>query len=673
MNPTVNDLLPVNPGAMAAASMSLSKVDKIDPDEAALVAQWRTRLEQAYGHDKVARDRYNDDRRVARGDTKWLVDTNLIGAILEVLESFVYAKDPDFEVSVSESVNNTRGKTLRDVTETQRIVVSRLLRDASLKRKGRRWVRSAQTVGAGWLKPSLSTRTERDPIVVSEINSLKENLARLQVLEDNLADGEVGDEGAARAEIQANITAAEAKLERQVANGIVLDVFPCDDVQVSPECGELVNYLDAPWIRFRSYKSKQEAQAITGWSAAQVSLANVYSQRIRADSEKNGGTTGNNKQQDWIRVTDAKSESHDGFVAMEEVWSKRDGVVYTLIDGINDRWARAPYAPITGSRFYDGFLLGFHYIDGERHPQSDVHQLKRLQDEYGRTRSNFAEHRKRSIPLTVWDAAELDATELKKITSAEALEHVAVTFSGATNNNMQNRMYRFSGAQIDPAQYTTQPITTDMEKMSGAQDAMQSGVAVEKTATEANIQNTGFGARIGSRRDELEGVLADLGLWVLQVAMQKLPIEEVIRIAGPDAVWPELSVDEVMSAFEVNVKAGSTGRPNKDAKRQAWSTAMPLIEKMITVIGNFRSQGPQMEWAVKPYLAMMETTFELLEMTDDVERYLPMPPPPPPPNPVADMIAQATGAEPAAPPMQPVLGDQGSAPAPNPATAGIPA
>lgn len=647
----------------------------VDEDAKQLMAQWRTRLDQAWNHDEYARKRYIDDRRVARGDTEWLVDTNLVGAILEILESFVYAKDPEFEVRVSESVNNSRGKMLGEFTETARIVVSRLLRDAGFKRQGRRWVRAAQTVGAGWLKPSLSTRTLRDPIVESQINSLQENLKRLEVLEANLAEGEVGDEEAARAEIAANITALEAKLEREVPNGLALDLFAADDVQVSPECGELANYLQAPWIRFRTYKSKVEAQAITGWNADTIGKANVYTQRLRTGNEQSG-LSGGSEQQAWIRTTDASAQTADGFVAIEEIWSKRDGVVYTMIDGITDQWARAPFAPLTGSRFYDGFLLGFHYIDGERHPQSDVFQLKKLQDEYGRTRSNFAEHRKRAVPYTIWDAGEVPAPEMDKINSAEALENIAVNFA-TPGTPIQNKYFRVPSTQIDPAMYTTQPITTDMEKVSGAQDAMQSGVSIEKTATEAQIQNTGFTARIGGRRDEFETVLSEIGLFVLQLALQGLPEEEVVKIAGTEAVWPKLSVDEVMSAFDVEVRAGSTGKPNLQADRNAWSTLLPLVEKMITVIGNFRSQGPQMEWAAAPYVEMLTTTFLLLGNKDDVEKYLPHPPPPAPPDPLAGIVAALGGGQGESPPspglagpMAPIMDAIGT-PSGTPAPTGI--
>lgn len=626
-----NNILTPDAGAVAAADHAMVKAG-IDPDQARFVERWHNRYEQARVHDKDARDRYDVDRKYARGETDWLVDTNLLGAILEILASFTYAKDPDFEVKVGESVGNSRAARLGDVTETLRISVSKLLRRAGLKAKCKRLVRSAQTVGAGWLKPALITKQVRlnDTIIQGQINSLRENLLAVATLEQNIADDEVPDQGAAKAELEAKIKALEAKLERTVAEGFALDFFAPDDVQVAPDCGELCNYLDASWIAYRTYKSKDEAQGITGWPAEKLRGANIYTQRVRAGNGNDTTSTTNSRQNEWIRVTDAHAEAPEGFVCFIEIWSKVDGMVYTMIDGIKTCWAKEPFAPLTGSRFYDGFLLGFHWIDGERHPQSDVQQLRKLQDEYGRTRSNFAVARRRNIPKTVWDAGAMPTDEVKKINDAEAFENVAVNF--LEPGQMQQRYVRLGGDSLDPALYDTRAITTDMEKVSGAQDAMQSGVSVEKTATEAQIQNTGFGARIGSRRDELEEVLAELALWTAQVSLQALGSDIIVRLAGEDAVWPKLTVDEVMEAFEIEVKAGSTGKPNRQADQAAWGIVLPLIEKMAAAIGNFRTKG--MEWAAEPYIAMLKRTLQLHDMVDDIEKYLPKPPP-------VDPLAQA--------------------------------
>lgn len=625
--PTDDQAMLTDPGVVAAAKAAAlqQQTDEEACKKRESIKRWREDLRQGMEHDKAARERYLKDRKVAAGHTKWLVDTNLVGAIIEILMAFIYAKNPDICVEIAESVGDTRTKKYADMTRTLEIVISRLLKDAGLKRKAKKWVRATMTIGAGWLKCAMQTRTEVDALVQNELNDLKQQLDNIQaiqaILDENSAD--YATQSTLRVQLEANMTALQAKLERQIATGLVLDVIPADDIQVSPECGELENYLDAPWLRVRFYKSTEEVLAMTGWTPQKLRTANRYHQRPRPHNANDAGGNVTSPQLQWVRANDANTESPSGFLLVEEIQCKRDGVVYTLVDGVDDEWAREPYAPRQSSRFYDLFLLAFHYIDGERHPQSDVQQLASLQDEYGRTRSNFAEHRKRAVPNTIVNGNEVPENELNKITKSTVGEYVAIDFKG---DDIRKAFTPKQYPQFDPALYNTQPITTDMEKVSGAQDAMQSGVAVEKTATEAEIQNNGFGARIGTRKDELEDVLADLALHVAEIAMQTLDEAFVIRIAGENAVWPQLAVDDILYGFDVSIRAGSTGRPNTAQRRQSWQALLPLLEKIITIIGNFQTQ-PNMAWAAQPYIELLHHTADVVGEKFDIDKLIPTPPP----------------------------------------------
>jgi hypothetical protein len=614
-----------------------------DAQVAQLVDSWAKKIEHGQKFERNTYKQYEDDRRVARGDTDWQVDTNLVGAILEILCAFIYAKDPDVSVTVAPSVGDLRKKQLKDVCETLQVVVSRLIRDGKLKKKAQRWVRSSRTVGAGWLCPALQTRTEKDPTIQAQINDLQQNLANIESLQRDVDSGESVNADVDRQRIQDNIKALEAKLERTIATGLVFDFYRPDNVIVSPECDELVDYENAPWITKQIFRSKEQAKQITGWNAEILKSANVYRRRPQGGEQSNDGFDTSKYVQ-----CDDKSESMEGFVCFMETWSLTDGMVYTSVQGVKDRWAREPFAPTTGSRFYDLFLLGAHYIDGERHPQGDVYQLKKLQDEYGRTRSNMSEHRKRSIPMSIWNGGEIDEHNLGKINDAEAGENVAINTTSGGAIPMQNLVFRTSGVGFDPAMYSTDMIRSDMEKVSGAQDAMQSSVTVAKTATEAGIQNEGFGARIGVQRGELESVLSEMMLYIAQISLQSLPLDFVVKIAGPAAVWPRLSVDEIHYAFDIEVVAGSTGKPDKRKQREAWQVLLPNIEKMIVAIGNFRNQGQ--EWAAQPYVNMLKYTAELLDFSGDIDDFIPAPPPPDPTQQLlAGVQSAVTGAAPPPP------------------------
>jgi hypothetical protein len=603
-----------------------AEVAKQKEQREALVTKWASKV-------KRARKQWADDRRVARNDppegqAPWLVDTNLIGAIMEVLAAFLYAKNPDVSIRPSETVNRAELSNYRKVSDTLEIMCSRLLHDAYLKRTAKRWVRGAMTVGINWIKAAMQTRTERDPLTETQLNDLQDNLKRIEVKQAQLKDGEADETGPEAEVIRDNIRALEAKLEREVAEGLVLDLMAPEDVIVAPDCGEVENYLNAPWIAFDMYKDRDTALSLTGWTgddAENLKTANLYMQRPRrGEGEECGSGVPANQ---WIQESgeqNTEAENEDGFYRFTEIWSLNDGIVYTMVDGIKTKWAREPYAPRTGSRFYPCFSLAFHYIDGDRWPQSDVYQLKRLQEEYARTRSGFAEHRRRAIPGIVFDETMIDPDSITKLTKSDTQEYIGIK-PLKPNVDLRTIMAPKLYNNIDAALYDTEIIVKEMEKVSGAQDAVMGSVQVEKTATEAQIQESGRGARTGARLDMLEDSLTELAEYVVQLMLQTMDKADAIRYAGPDATWVEMNTDQALSLFGVQIKAGSTGKPKANSDREAWGTLLPLFEGLIDRIGNARMQGQ--EWAAKPWIAMLEESRNRLDDFADIEKFLPVPPP----------------------------------------------
>ena len=610
--------------AMDEAQQREIEAAKAKAQEEALICKWVEKVQRARKHDKKARSQWADDRRVARGDTDWLVDTNLIGAILEVLAAFLYAKNPDVSIKPSASANRAMLEQYRSVGETLEIMNSRMLKDAGLKRVAKRWVRGAMTVGVAWIKVAMQTRNERDPLTDKQINDLQNNLTRMQTLQAKLQEGEKDSYDETIAEIRSQMTALKGQLERQVAQGLVLDLMAPEDVVIAPDCGEILNYLNSPWIAFDLYKDEDEALELTGWKKKKLDQANRYTQRPRKGEEEDDGSSRSNSTA-WVKSDgeeDESAENVDGFYRFTEIWSLRDGVVYTIVDGVQTQWARKPYPPRTGSRFYPNFLLAFHPIDGERWPQSDVYQLKKLQDEYGRTRSNQSEHRRRAVPGVIYNENDVAPESLEKLAGSQVQEYTGIK-TVRPNVDMRTLFTPKLYNAVDPGLYNTEMITSEMEKVSGAQDAVQGGIQVEKTATEAQILESGRGARTGARLDTLEECLTELAEYTTQLILLTMDKADAMRYAGPEAVWVDMTTEQALTLYSVEIKAGSTGKPKANSDREAWGTLMPLIEKMIDRIGHARMQGQ--EWAAKPWIALLTESFNRLDDHADIEKFLPVP------------------------------------------------
>ena len=108
------------------ASLEVGIVMAGDPDpavaqakarEEADVKRWMRRLKQTSKYDKPAREQYVRDRRYARGDTGAEVAANLVGTYIDILEAFLYARDPDFDIRPGPTVRPPSADTIRDVVE----------------------------------------------------------------------------------------------------------------------------------------------------------------------------------------------------------------------------------------------------------------------------------------------------------------------------------------------------------------------------------------------------------------------------------------------------------------------------------------------------------------------------------------------------------------------------
>jgi len=585
------------------------------------IKDWFEKIDQAIKHDKWFRERWLKDRVAARGQSKSAVSVNLISAIMAVLAAFLYAKNPDVSVIPSDSVDDERLPLYRRFGETIQVVVSRMYKDANLKKTAKRWIRGTQTVGIAWVKVMIQTRTEKSPLMANRINDLQDQINNINAKQIRLKlDDE--QEGILISELQSNITAAQEGQEISVAEGLVLDYMDPSDVIVAPDCGEVENYLAAPWIVFRLYKNIDEILAITGWTTEEelacLKTANRFFKRPREDGDKGHGTGA------YVKATSDEAESKSGFYMIYEAWSLADGVVYTLLDGCKERWAKERFAPVTGKRFYPCFSLAFHYIDGERYPQSDVHQLTKLQEEYNESRSDFRIHRQRARPGTIFNEAAVEEPSVRKLSTSVILEYIGVKFikrEPDINKIFFNKRY----PPVDIGLYDTSHIQRDMEKVSGAQEALQQSIVVEKTATEAEIQEEGRGVRSGAKTDDLEDALTELSEYVIQVALQLLDIADAERYAGPQAMWLNLSVDEALQLFNITIKAGSTGKPKAKTDRVIWPSLMPVILDLIRMIGEFRLKGE--EWAAKPIIAVLKETLSRADDTASIDMFLPVPPP----------------------------------------------
>ena len=618
------------------------KADDKETEEAemALVDKLWKEYERARKFDENFRKQIAIDRRYAAGtsDLAWAVTTNLIGAFIDILVALLYARNPDVSVRKAPQVDESNTYQMQIFARTLEIVISSLWKKANLKKTARTGVRSVLSNGEGWFKATMVSDKKPQPEVERALNDAQETHARLIAQQKLLEDPDNQDPEtleAEKAEKEALIAELQEKLEVAVSRMFVIDYVESENIQVSTDVNRIENYLNADWIGNEIYMTREDAQAaFTRLDADDLKSAKSFSQRQPKELTTRdidnvlpqGMLTAESAQAFTTNTSDAETQN---FVRVIEIWDRRDKQIRTIIDGVK-KWAKEPYAPpYPTSRFYPYFYFAFYEVDGQRHPQSLSWRLYKLQDEYSSSRSNFRLTRERSIPGVLFNATMLDEVEAKKLTESKSQEYTALRPSNP-DAPIANLFAPKPVQGIDMRLYDPTLILNDMERVSGVQEALSAaigGPGNPKTATEANIQQSGTQARTTSDRDNLEACLTDMAQYTAEQALQCLATRDVQRLAGPKAYWPAgMDVEDLFTLVEVTIEAGSTGKPRQQTDMQTWSTILPLIQNTLKEIEQAMAVG-NMPMA-NALIELVKETMLRLGDESDVERFIPRQPPP---------------------------------------------
>ncbi|MCC6530935.1 MAG: hypothetical protein IT531_00160 [Burkholderiales bacterium] len=584
--------------------------ERIVPEpEKAKAKQWLSRIKRALEHNDTLFRAFEDRRRTLRGVEGDGVTnqqrTNLVYSTIAAVLPQVYAKNPDISVTPSEAVSEARYQAVKAFARTLEIVLSRVLvKDTRLKLRAKACVRSAMTTSIGWAKLTYQKDIRRDPQIESRMNDIQDNLRRLDATIRAIQNpSRLAEEEVDRETLKQQFAALEKTVEKVVAEGLVIDYVRSEDIIILDSTVRTFDgYAQASAIAQRIWMSKDRYETAFGYPPPKG--AKTYAApHVTEQQPALGG--------------DGKPEC---FYCAYEIWSKDENTVYTLCDGY-EGYAREPFQPEKlGKHWYSFFPLGFNLVDGQFYPMSDVELLEKLSCEYNETREQQKDHREDSMPVRVARAGgALTPEDLERIQKRRSRE--IVVLSGAGGKPLSDDIEEFSGISLNPVLYDVTPIRADIEIVSGASDATQGSVLKAKTATEAEILREGLQSRTAERQDAIEDWIFDMATYGAEMLLQELSLPQVQRIAGETAVWPQMTRDEIFDQVAIEVRAGSTGRPNRVAEREQWAKLAPEIRDTVLQVAQLRAQG-QVDIA-QTLIELLKETLRRFDERMDLDAFIP--------------------------------------------------
>jgi hypothetical protein len=436
-------------------------------------------------------------------------------------------------------------------------------------------VRRAVTTGVGYVKLGFERVMDKRPDMERGIAEASEKLATLERLAADMAD-DITDEDSKEAEqLRLLINDLSQTVEFVTREGLTFDYPLSTNIIPDVKTVELRNFLGAEYVAEQYMLSKNDIEEIYG-----VDVGSDYNSYTIWDNLRGPDPTQMAREMlagyQWSEGGRAADKQYD-FGCVWDIYCRKDGLVYTICDGYGD-FLREPAAPeIYNERFWPWYPLVFNEADHETEifPPSDVRLMKDMQREYNRCREGLKEQRIAARPFTAIVAGTMEEEDLEKLSEREANAIVELN-ALQPNQDIKNLLQAYSGPGIDPNLYEVNPVYEDILRATGIQEANLGGTS-EATATQANIAEGSRMTSMGSNIDDLNDMLTQLARNGGQMLLSEVSKEQVQKIVGVGAVWPQFSAQDIANEVLLEIEAGSMGRPNAAQEIANAQRVYPLL------------------------------------------------------------------------------------------------
>ena len=301
---------------------------------------------------------------------------------------------------------------------------------------------------------------------------------------------------------------------------------------------------------------------------------------------------------------DVNKAHKEGLVLVYEYYDRKSGLQYCLADGYDD-FLREPMAPdVKVEAFFPIFPLVFNEVEHKDvlYPPSDIKLLMPMQNEYNRARQGLREHRRANRPKYAAPAGMLEEEDKAKLAThpANAVIELQALASGQKVNDVIQPVAQIG---IDPNLYEVRTIFDDVQLVVGAQEANFGGLS-KATATETSIAESSRMSSLGANVDDLDSFMSEIARSAGQVMLHEMSVDEVKKIVGPGAAWPDMTREEIMEEVFLEIEAGSTGKPNRAAELQNIERIMPFLLQI---------PGIDPSWLAKELLKRLDDKLDITQ------------------------------------------------------------
>lgn len=454
--------------------------------------------------------------------------------------------------------------------------------EPSYKRSIKRGVRRALVTGVAYCELDFQRLLEKRPEITQQIQDVTNRLSKIESLSADAADGEMQEGDAEKEQLRYALETLQSEEEVTVREGPIYDwSIGSTEIIVDRNCRQLNGFIGAGHVTREIPLTAKQIQETYG-----VDIRKGQSQR----STDVGGTPAVNTS-DGDGASSPEQANDATKYNVWKIWDKRTGTQFVICENWPD-YIVAPRSPdVQLDRFWPIYVLEFNPVEDDDAPAdenwmqtetkrrihglSDVELIRDMQSEYNRVRQGLREHRIANRPAIITALGSLEDGDLNQLGSHAANDVLQFAALGPSQK-ISDLLMAKPVVPIDPNIYDASQAFDDLQRTQGSQEANIGGLT-GATATEASIAE---GSRIGdsqSNKDDLDELLTELARGTGQVLLLEMSSNQVKKIAGPGAVWPEFTAQDVAEEVYLAVKAGSSGRPNRELEVANMQRVAPFL------------------------------------------------------------------------------------------------
>jgi hypothetical protein len=469
-----------------------------------------------------------------------------------------------------------------------------LQQQPSFKREMKQLVRRVETVGVGYMKLGFQRMQELSPEGSLRMGDLTSRLATMEALAAKAENAEGGDYAKDAETLRIMIKTLQESSVVITREGLTVNFPRATALIIDPACTQLQGFLGARWVAEEFSLTACKIQEI--YKKDVRSKASAYSRnRIEgaADPWAPNRKKGPNDGRDW-----------DDTFRVWELYNLDTGAVMTICEGF-DEYLREPGPPdVMIEQFFPYYPVTFNDVEDETciFPPSTVRLIRHQQQEINRQKEALRQHRINSKPQYAAVNGSMSDEDRSNMEAAPAFAVIELNALEA-GQSVDQLLQQIKKHPIDPNMYNSNETVEDIRRITRRSDARIGGVS-KASATADSIAEDSRQGEDRSKADDLDDLLSAFARDAGIVLMMNTSKEQVVKLVGPGAMWPESNPAELLEDLYIDVEAGSSGKPNQALEVATFQRLFPVL---------VQTPGIRPEWLAKTAIKMADSTIDFTE------------------------------------------------------------